>query len=100
MRGGLNFKTRSDLESTDERLHNDMKQNAEYVCFRSFYHKGNLKTLFVLKLELPPRDMDIPHYKNHVVGVVLRTIHVFIPALFAFIILCSFGFHKFWSYPS
>jgi hypothetical protein len=32
-----------------------MKQNAEYVCFRPFYPKGNLKTLFVLKLELPPR---------------------------------------------
>jgi hypothetical protein len=58
MRGGPNFKTRSDLESTDERLHNDMKQNAEYVCFRSFYPKGNLKTLFVLKLELPPRAKD------------------------------------------
>jgi hypothetical protein len=58
MSGGPNFKTRSDLESTDERLHNDMKQNAEYVCFRSFYPKGNLNILFVLKLELPPRGRE------------------------------------------
>jgi hypothetical protein len=60
MRGGPNFKRRSDLESTDERLHNDMKQNAEYVCSPSFYPKGNLKTLFVLKLELPPRGVMWP----------------------------------------
>jgi hypothetical protein len=64
MRGGPNFKTRSDLESTDERLHNDMKQNAEYVCFRSFYPKGNLKTLFVLKLELPPRGRRLSSQRH------------------------------------
>jgi hypothetical protein len=65
MRGRPNFKTRSDLESTDERLHNDMKQNAEYVCFRSFYPKGNLKTLFVLKLELPPRAPGYDAWLEH-----------------------------------
>jgi hypothetical protein len=55
MRGGSNFKTRSDLESTEERLYNDIKWNVEYVCFQLFCPKGNLKTLFVLRLELSPR---------------------------------------------
>jgi hypothetical protein len=32
--------------------------DVEYVSFQLFCPKGNLETLFVLKLELPPRDFE------------------------------------------
>jgi hypothetical protein len=55
LRRGAKFKTSGVLETTDQGLYEDMKQNVGLICFGSFNEKGNLKTPSILKLELPPQ---------------------------------------------